>query len=64
MIFSRIEKLGVKHLLVGVQTVHFEVFRSAILFTIEEILGKEYSNEIKQSWSKAFELLSGIMLSK
>ena len=54
--------LGNKHVELGVTKMHFEVFRTALLFTLEEHLGDKYTMEVKEAWANAFNNVAAVMM--
>mmetsp|Transcript_12393 Transcript_12393/g.19338 ORF Transcript_12393/g.19338 Transcript_12393/m.19338 type:complete len:250 (+) Transcript_12393:1460-2209(+) len=57
--------LGANHLgYKGVEIFHFELLHSAIQFTLEEALGTEYTEDVRDSWATAFNIIKNVMLEK
>ena len=53
--------LGRRHVQYGVTDGHYESVGAALLWTLEQGLGSEWTSEAKAAWSSAYLLLSGVM---
>jgi hemoglobin-like flavoprotein len=53
--------LGRKHVQYGVTERHYESVGAALLWTLEQGLGSEWTLEAEAAWSSAYLLLSGVM---
>ncbi len=58
-----LERLGDKHRSYGVQTEHYSVVGTALVETIREVLGDDFSDEASEAWTAAFRMISSIMIS-
>ena len=56
-----VEDLGRRHERYGVTAAHYDSVGSALLWTLEQGLGKAWSADAKAAWSEAYALLSGVM---
>jgi len=56
-----IEALGRRHAGYGVQEHHYATVAEALLWTLEQGLGKDFTPEVKQAWTEAYGLLAGTM---
>lgn len=56
-----IEDLGRRHAQFGVTDAHYETVGAALLWTLEQGLGSEWTPEVKGAWSSAYALLADIM---
>jgi hemoglobin-like flavoprotein len=53
--------LGRRHVQYGVTDGHYESAGAALLWTLEQELGSEWTSEAKAAWSSAYLLLTGVM---
>ena len=56
-----VRQLGARHVGYGVQTKHYAVVGGALLWTLEQGLGEEFTPEVREAWTEAYELLSEVM---
>ncbi|WP_414899510.1 globin family protein [Rhizobium cremeum] len=54
--------LAVKHNDYGVKPAHYEVVGDALLWTLEQGLGPDFTPETKAAWTSAYGTLSGVMI--
>ncbi len=55
------QKLAVKHLDYGVESEHYTLVGNALLRTLKNGLGEQYTPDVHDAWVAAFRTLSGIM---
>ena len=55
-------RLGQGHRAYGVQQQHFAAVGDALIFTLAQILGEDFTQEIRSAWRVAFEEVSSSML--
>lgn len=60
-ILPAVENLGRKHNGYGVQDRHYDTVGAALLWTLEQGLGKEFTADVKAAWTAAYTLLAGVM---
>jgi len=60
-IASAVEDLGRRHVAYGVTAKHFEPVGAALLWTLEEGLGAEFTPPVKAAWTEAYKILAGVM---
>jgi len=53
--------LGRRHVQYGVTDSHYESVGAALLWTLEQGLGSEWTSEANAAWSRAYLLLTGVM---
>ena len=58
-----IQNLGIRHAGYGVKDEYYETVGEALLWTLEQGLGKEFTPDVKDAWAEAYKLLSDIMKS-
>lgn len=55
------EALARRHVGYGVAAPHYESVGAALLWTLEKGLGQAWTEEARQAWTAAYDLLSGVM---
>ncbi len=58
-----IQDLGRRHVSYGVATEHYELVGEALLWTLEQGLGDDFTPSVKAAWEEAYTALSGAMKS-
>ena len=53
--------LGRRHAGYGVQDAHYDSVGAALLWTLEQGLGKSWNPDVAASWTEVYGVLSGIM---
>ena len=56
-----VEALGVRHAAYGVIEKHYDSVGEALLWTLEQGLGEDYTPEVNDAWVAVYTLLAGIM---
>lgn len=56
------EGLAVKHVEYGVKTEHYTPVGEALIWTLEQGLGDDFTPETKAAWIAAYTTLSGVMI--
>ena len=62
-IMSAVEELGKRHVAYGVMPAHYETVGSALLWTLEQGLGADFTPTVKAAWINAYMTLAGVMQS-
>mgnify|MGYP003958514137 len=62
-IILAIQNLGIRHAGYGVKDEYYETVGEALLWTLEQGLGKDFTPDVKDAWAEAYKLLSDIMKS-
>lgn len=57
-----LKDLGAKHVNYGAMHEHYPIVGASLLKTFETYIGSEWTPEVKQSWTDAYEVISNIML--
>lgn len=60
-ILDDVAKLSQRHVKYGVQDYHYEKVGEALLWTLEQGLGKNWNEETQEAWIACYTLLSGAM---
>jgi hemoglobin-like flavoprotein len=58
-----IQDLGRRHVGYGVTAEHYELVGEALLWTLEQGLGDDFTPSVKAAWQEAYVTLSGAMKS-
>jgi len=56
-----VQDLGRRHVAYGVTAAHYDTVGAALLWTLEQGLGPEFSPEVKQAWATVYGLLAQTM---
>ena len=56
-----VQDLGRRHGGYGVQEKHYGSVASALLWTMEQVLGEAFTPEVKSAWNETYMLLAGVM---
>src|SRR5215510_9500698 len=49
-----VKELGRRHACYGVRNEHYAIFRSALLWTLEQGLGADFTEEVKEAWATVY----------
>ena len=60
-IVPAVEELGKRHLAYGVAPQHYAPVGAALLWTLEQGLGEEFTPPVKAAWTEAYLTLAGVM---
>ncbi len=61
-VIPAVEELGKRHASYGVIARHYEPMCAALLWTLEQSLGTEFTPEVKAAWTETYMILAGVML--
>ena len=56
-----IKSLGVRHVAYGAKTEHYAIVAEALLWALNQGLGRAFTSEIRSAWSKVYEILAATM---
>ena len=56
-----VRQLGQRHVRYGVQPSDYNTFGAALLWTLEQVLGEDFTPEVKAAWINAFQLIADAM---
>ena len=56
-----VRKLGIRHRIYGVEPSHYDTVGEALLWTLEQGLGEDFTHEVADAWAETYGLLSGVM---
>lgn len=60
-IAGNIEALGHRHHQYGVRPADYNTFGAALMWTLEQVLGDAFTQEVREAWGETFALLSNSM---
>ena len=60
-IMGLVADLGRKHLDYGVIDAHYDTVRTALLWTLSQGLGADFTPEVNAAWTEAYEFLAKVM---
>jgi hemoglobin-like flavoprotein len=60
-IVPAVQQLGVRHVTYGVKDEHYETVATALLWTLEQGLGPDFTPEVKDAWTAAYTALATTM---
>ena len=61
-IVPAVEALARRHVGYGVETGHYRTVGTALVGTLDEGLGEAFTPDVREAWTAAYGLLSGVML--
>jgi hemoglobin-like flavoprotein len=61
LILPAVQQLGVRHAGYGVRDQHYDTVATALLWTLEQGLGSDFTPEVKDAWTAAYTVLAGTM---
>jgi hemoglobin-like flavoprotein len=56
-----IQDMGKRHVAYGVKDEHYDTVGSALLWTLEQGLGDDFSAEVKEAWTVAYTTVASVM---
>ena len=59
---NEISALALRHVQYGVKRGHYEIVGEALLWTLEQGLGRDWTDEVKEAWTSCFAVFSGKMI--
>ena len=60
-ILPAVKELGQRHVTYGVTPAHYAPVGAALLWTLEQGLGPDFTPEVKTAWTETYMALSGVM---
>lgn len=61
-IVPTVQRLGVSHIEYGVKKEHFPIVAEALLYTLEQGLGDDWNDELKEAWTTTYTILADTMI--
>ncbi len=56
-----LQNLGRKHVAYGTQAAHYEPVGAALLWTLEQGLGPDFTPEVREAWTETYALVARVM---
>lgn len=56
-----LQDLGRRHVAYGVKAAHYDTVGTALLWTLEQALGPDFTPEVKDAWATVYGLLAKVM---
>ena len=56
-----VKALGARHAGYGVTVAHYAIVGEALMWTLEQGLGKSFTPEVRSAWAKVYGILAGTM---
>jgi hemoglobin-like flavoprotein len=60
-IVPAVQELGVRHLDYGVKSAHYDTVGEALLWTLSQGLGDEFTADVRAAWAEVYTLLANTM---
>jgi hemoglobin-like flavoprotein len=60
-VLGAVQNLGVRHIGYGVTETHYGSVGTALLWTLGQGLGEAFTEEVRDAWAAAYDLLAGVM---
>ena len=60
-IVPAVQALGVRHVRYGVTEAHYDTVAAALLWTLEQGLGADFTPQVREAWVAAYSILAGAM---
>ena len=60
---GEIKQLAIRHVQYGVKERHYKAVGIALLWTLQQGLGRDWNDDVKEAWSECFQILSTTMIS-
>jgi len=59
---EEIEQLAIRHVQYGVKEQHYKAVGAALLWTLQQGLGRDWNEKVRQAWTVCFQILSDTMI--
>jgi hemoglobin-like flavoprotein len=59
---EEIKQLAIRHVQYGVKEQHYKAVGTALLWTLQQGLGRDWNEEVKEAWASCFHTLSTVMI--
>ncbi|RLA03684.1 MAG: hemin receptor [Gammaproteobacteria bacterium] len=57
-----LQELGRRHIDYGVEADHYDIVAEALLWTLEQGLGEDFTDEVKEAWTIAYTIIATTMI--
>ena len=59
---EEIKQLAIRHVQYGVKEHHYKAVGTALLWTLQQGLGRDWNEEVKEAWAACYQILSVTMI--
>ena len=59
---EEIKHLAIRHVQYGVKEQHYKAVGTALLWTLQQGLGRDWNEDVRKAWSVCFQILSDTMI--
>ena len=59
---EEIKQLAIRHVQYGVKEQHYKAVGTALLWTLQQGLGSDWNEKVKEAWAACFQILSDTMI--
>ena len=59
---EEIKQLAIRHVQYGVKEQHYKAVGTALLWTLQQGLGRDWNEDVKEAWDACFQILSDTMI--
>jgi hemoglobin-like flavoprotein len=56
-----VKDLGRRHVIYGVQSNYFNIFGAALMWSLEQVMGPDFTPEVKEAWGETYAILAKSM---
>lgn len=63
-LIPKLERVCQKHCTLGIQPAHYEILGGLIIETFQDIMGPDMTPEMKAAWTKAYKVLSNMLVGR
>ena len=61
-IMEDVKALAIRHVGYGVKVSHYDVVGESLLWTLEQGLGSDWNDDVKEAWSSCYQLIADAMI--
>lgn len=59
---EEIKQLAIRHVQYGVKDQHYKAVGTALLWTLQQGLGRDWNEEVREAWTACFQIVSDTMI--
>jgi hemoglobin-like flavoprotein len=59
---EEIKQLAIRHVQYGVKQEHYQAVGTALLWTLQQGLGRDWNEDVRKAWAACFQILSDTMI--
>ena len=61
IVAESVRELGKRHAQYGVQSRYFNIFGASLMWSLEQVMGPDFTPEVKDAWGEAYAILAKAM---